>query len=330
MKFINKLKPALINLLIVIVALTALCVILELLVRTLQPESGIDYFQRSETRGYSLKINYKININEIPFETNSKGLRDRDFGPKDKETFRILMLGDSITMGKGVHLNETFSKKLESMLNTYPLYSQYSQYQVINAGITGYNTHKQFELLKEFGLEYTPDLVILCYLLNDAVPTAVFPLDAAFMNSSPQLAEALRKVYDLSYLLRFIRVHLKNLYLKLNPLNYPVLFAKNSPGWKESQSYLKAMAALTHQKGIPFLVLIYPQLIDLSDAHPYIEIYDIIQQFNQDNNISSKILFPYYKGKTDTQLWLSLTDRHMNSQGHKLTADIIFEILQKQ
>jgi len=89
------------------------------------------------------------------------------------------------------------------------------------------------------------------------------------------------------------------------------------------------MANLTGQRGISFLVLIYPQLTQLNDDHPGIEIYDIIQDFNQKNRIPSKVLFPYFKGKTDSQLWLTAKDRHMNAQGHKHMAGIIFEILQK-
>ena len=55
---------------------------------------------------------------ETEQHVNSIGCRGKELSRKnDNSPARILMLGDSFTMGKGVEDNETFSVLLESMLN---------------------------------------------------------------------------------------------------------------------------------------------------------------------------------------------------------------------
>ena len=54
----------------------------------------------------------------VPVSTNSMGQRDRDFDvAKPENTVRILMLGDSLTFGWGVKIEDTPSKMLEARLN---------------------------------------------------------------------------------------------------------------------------------------------------------------------------------------------------------------------
>ena len=49
---------------------------------------------------------------------NSNGIRDREFEiHKPSNTFRIIGLGDSITMAAGLDLEESYLKKLEFLLN---------------------------------------------------------------------------------------------------------------------------------------------------------------------------------------------------------------------
>ena len=50
-----------------------------------------------------------------PFETNSHGMRDREYSPeKPPNTFRIAVVGDSFTMGSGVAIEDVFHSRIES------------------------------------------------------------------------------------------------------------------------------------------------------------------------------------------------------------------------
>jgi len=100
---------------------------------------------------------------------NSEGFKDREFDPhKGDDTIRIIMLGDSITKGTGVRLGETFSDRLEAMLNQKSRQAGSAlRYDVMNFGVGGYNITSEIEVLKEFGLKYRPDIVVLNYFFND-------------------------------------------------------------------------------------------------------------------------------------------------------------------
>ena len=92
--------------------------------------------------------------------TNSKGLRGkRDFPyTKEKGRLRILILGDSFTFGDEVSDAETYSYYLQEMLpNT----------EVINMGVHGYGHDQMLILLREEGVRYEPDIVILGFLPLD-------------------------------------------------------------------------------------------------------------------------------------------------------------------
>ena len=92
--------------------------------------------------------------------TNSKGFRGKkDFAySKSKERLRILILGDSFTFGDHVSDDETYSHYLQEML---------PHTEIINMGVHGYGHDQMLILLKEEGIKYQLDIVILGFLPLD-------------------------------------------------------------------------------------------------------------------------------------------------------------------
>ena len=92
---------------------------------------------------------------------NSLGLRDREY-PMEKPpgTYRILTVGDSVTFGYGVAVEESYPKQLEEMLSEYGV-------EVINLGLGGYDTINEAARLESLGVGLQPDLVLVGYCLND-------------------------------------------------------------------------------------------------------------------------------------------------------------------
>lgn len=86
--------------------------------------------------------------------TNAKGFRGQtDYSyNKDPRKVRILILGDSFTFGEKVSDNETYSYYLQQMI---------PEAEIINAGVHGYGHDQMLILLKEEGIKYNPDIVIL-------------------------------------------------------------------------------------------------------------------------------------------------------------------------
>ena len=95
--------------------------------------------------------------------TNGNGWRDRDHEfAKPNGTFRILVLGDSVTFGGAVPLEKIYTRLLEDILVASGF-----ETEVISIGYGGWGTDHELEVLKREGLRYKPDLVIFQWDTND-------------------------------------------------------------------------------------------------------------------------------------------------------------------
>lgn len=95
-------------------------------------------------------------------------LENRDLD-KDEKTFRIIVIGDSFTLGVGTQegasiRDSAFPITLESLLNSN--FNDYT-YEILNFGIIGSTTLEHYYILKNIALDYDPDLVLLSVSGND-------------------------------------------------------------------------------------------------------------------------------------------------------------------
>jgi lysophospholipase L1-like esterase len=95
--------------------------------------------------------------------SNSLGFRDREHAvAKPKGVYRVVVLGDSIAAGLHVERNQdVFPPILEQLLDQAGLHAE-----VINLAVSGYNTQQEVEMLREKGLQYHPDLVLVAYTMS--------------------------------------------------------------------------------------------------------------------------------------------------------------------
>lgn len=97
-------------------------------------------------------------IGTFTADTSSQGLRDRDYGPKQPNEYRILLMGDSFTYGWGVNEDDMISRRLEAYLNDR---AQPRTFTVINGGDEGYGPWQERIRLNRIGFALEPDMVIL-------------------------------------------------------------------------------------------------------------------------------------------------------------------------
>jgi hypothetical protein len=94
-------------------------------------------------------------------KSNSNHIRSTYETPYEKKvnTFRILTLGDSVSLGLGVGDEETWTFHLERLLNDLNLGVNF---EVLNAGALGQSKPtRHFLYLKNEGYKFSPDLVII-------------------------------------------------------------------------------------------------------------------------------------------------------------------------
>jgi lysophospholipase L1-like esterase len=146
----------------------------ELLVRALGAAPKVYLIQKGR---FQLSHNPKIGYEPVPLvyagkemsfydyqgASNRLGYRDVDHAmAKPAGVYRIVVLGDSIAAGLHVdRYEDIFPPILEQLLRRRGVRAE-----VINLAVSGYNTQQEVETLKEKGLAYRPDLVLLAYSLS--------------------------------------------------------------------------------------------------------------------------------------------------------------------
>lgn len=134
-----------------------------LIIAPLTPSLGL--MEPHPVRGWTPRPGVDLFIHTIDYavtaHTNRNGLYDLDY-PYEKPpgVFRIVMLGDSFLSTEYVELTAGLPFLLEGELGPHV--------DVINLGVTGYGTAQEYLYLRDEGLRYQPDLVLLAfYPLND-------------------------------------------------------------------------------------------------------------------------------------------------------------------
>jgi lysophospholipase L1-like esterase len=222
--------------------------------------------------GYTLmKPGSHYEWQSIPVDINSHGLR----GPettyeKPPATFRILNLGDSIVMGWGVRVEDTYGRRLESMLNEQS--NGDLRFEVINAGVPGWNLENALAYLQAEGLKYEPDLILLGLTMANDIKG-----DSALLADNQQ--PLIKWLRSNTYFWPFLTVQLRWLEARaegreridvIDPPNSPDKYFPTDPEaeqWKEFWNLVSAIDRLAGEKDVPVVLIMFPlefQVIDES------------------------------------------------------------------
>ena len=175
---------------------------------TWEPRRGRPgFFLTDAARGQRLAAGYDGWFAGVPVHINRLELRDRreyDLA-KGPNTFRILVLGDSVTFGHGSVADHTYPYLLEQRLKAW---RPDVDWQVWNAAVPGYDTSQELTQLLEVGPRFQPDLVIVGFFENDLIGNrAVAAPGMAARALAASLSFLRRHVYSLELY--------KKLYLQL-------------------------------------------------------------------------------------------------------------------
>ncbi|HEX2254259.1 MAG TPA: SGNH/GDSL hydrolase family protein [Thermoanaerobaculia bacterium] len=218
---------------------------------------------------------------------NRLGYRDRDHETaKPAATFRVVVLGDSIAAGWGVEdYADTFPARLETELVRRGVPAE-----VLNFGVTGYNTAQAVETLAARALAFDPDLVVLAYCLNDRRPPDP-RLVAALAEEAggraavapSELASGVRRALLASALYRLVRFGLLDSGALTPEGGAPAAGDAPPPGpdevpdrWIEGEpvqgpaqvaAALERLAGIARREELPVAVVVFPVLRQLFRGH---------------------------------------------------------------
>lgn len=241
----------------------------------------------------------------VDVQINSQGLRDVEHKiQKPADTMRILMLGDSLTFGWGVALEETLSRRLENSLNSA---QDKLKIEVVNTGVGNYNTAQETEYFLTKGYEYDPDIVILNYFINDGEPTPM--RKASYLVNNSMFAAFVSGRFD--KMLRMLqasqdwRDYYRNLY------------AEGAPGWEKTKASIKRLADYCREKGILLLMAHQPELHQLKD-YPFPEVNRKVEEQARINAIPYLDFLPHISEEEPSKLWVTVEDTHANGYANEL------------
>jgi lysophospholipase L1-like esterase len=260
--------------------------------------------------------NRQARLMGVDFQTNSKGLRDREFSyDRVPGKLRVLMLGDSLTVGWGVAVEDTFSKRIERLYAAIGIDAE-----VINMGVGNYNTIQEVQLFLTEGYKYQPNVVVLNFFVNDAEILAPKDPPSALMRVC-YACVFLASQYDMVMRRFFGKADWAAYYLSLYEEGA-------SKGWLDAKEAIRRLTDYCRMNGITPLIASLPELHDVAN-YRFQRIIDLVHQTAEQNGAAFVDVLPYLKDQQSSKLWVTSPDPHPNAFAHQLIAQGLFDALRR-
>lgn len=251
----------------------------------------------------------------LDYSVNSDGLRDYERDVSE-DSYKIVVLGDSLTYGSGVNLEEIYAKILEKKLNEL----NEKKYEVFNLGVSGYGTAQEVESLRVKGLKYDPDLIILGYTLNDPME-----FNCRLFLTIP-INCRLKGVLSQSKFLFFIRRSIHNLFPQ-EDTRHDTQLGLDEEKWKRVTKPFEELSKISQEEDIPVMIVVFPLLKDFNN-YRWSHVHSKINDMGETQGFYVLDMFDSYKEYKAEDLQITKKDvYHPNKQGHEIAADAIFKTL---
>jgi len=302
----------------------------------------------NEALDYTLKPNMQYKFEHIRVVINSQGLRDDLVSlEKPRGVYRILGLGDSVTFGWQVDQRETYLAQLESMLNAD---DPSRRYEVINAGMPGYNMSNELAYLSEHGMRYQPDLVIVGFCaLNDADGTravymrdgniAYVPLDSSFAptDAGGVVARVKGFLRRKSRLYHFVTQQygmLRSRWRKNSQTSgsaashWPFPLEEEDELWERIRSQILEIQDAAEEHGARLLLVVFPTKSQVMSKDAPLVPQEVLADFAQRIDIPIVDPLPAFREQGPSLVFAD-DFSHPSAFGHQLVAEEVFSLLQE-
>jgi lysophospholipase L1-like esterase len=304
----------------------------EIAVRSLDP-LGISHVQESSKLWssyvadpvlvYRLPSGARGRYQGVTISTNQLGLRERDLEQKRDGELRILLLGDSITFGWGVAAEETFGRRLESIL----LSRLGRMVRTVNAGVGGFNTVQEYALLENNVDAIDPDLVVLVYVHNDIDYTQrSFDPDSQTSLHGTTPPKMARILLEKSWLYRLAQFALSD----ADPRRL-AWFDKDAPSVRDSMNALAGIARLCRERDIRFETFFYREKQESGREDSYMDqLLAEVSNVGYTNGFRVSDTRAWWRDTDRRSVTLSAVDWHPNARGHDILAQGMAGVLMTQ
>jgi len=295
--------------------------------------------------GFELKPDLDTYFKLARFRTNSRGLRDAEYGfPKPANTRRVAVLGSSFALPSGVEIEDAFHSRLERELSSRP---GGPQWEFINFAVGMYGPRQMLAMLETRALEYEPDLILIT-ATTQSVPLFLEP-PAPEAKLRPAPLPVFETTYPIlqSFLVRLVEQrrsatpaqlhvgYLERCFMDWVQTRSPDRGAGNGERGGRSESLspataldvpvIERLAAIRERMGIPIVVVRLE--IDPSDPTP-------IERALADRCRALGLHYvdtrAGFRGSRPSDFWIYPLDPHPNARAHEIFAREISRFLDSE
>lgn len=251
-------------------------------------------------------------LQSVEIRTNDQGLRGGPLPPASNGQRRILVLGSSITLGWGVPEQDTLTARLQKMFA-----DRGQNVVVMNGGVGNYNSERYVERFFVELKDTNPTDIVVQYFLRDA--EKLEPTEGNLLLRHSELAVALW-------------IAGSRLFGKIGAQSltdyYKSVYRPEAPGFVEMQESLKRLATYAREHNIRIFLAMTPDVHNLKH-YDFQFIHDKMRELATADGYTYVDLLPAFGALSPEQVWAMPGDPHPNALGHKLMADALFPVLEK-
>jgi len=269
---------------------------------------------------------------------NGHGFRGKETTlEKAPGTYRIAVVGDSISFGRYLGDEDIFPALLEKRMNSSGRHAE--RVEVINASLSGRDTWEELALLEHKVLPMSPDLVVLEICLNDHIRLH-YPEDGGSLSGAGLFGELAWWQY--SSFLKFLdgrvqgfrEYHVKvvrriGLYqpagneVTRNYFINPRDMIRLEDHWEEWSRALLRIRDLAKESGAEVMFVVFP--IKYHIKYGYLETAPELTRLAAENDIPFLDLAPTYAKEGIT---VYMDNLHPMRRGHRLAAKKIQDVIE--
>ncbi len=217
------------------------------------PHDAKMFHRRSDVPGlaYELVPGVQGEYSGVEVSINTLGQRGPEvLREKPEGTFRVVAIGDSLTFGYGAPQEGTWPAALQRELVRDASTLGVRSVEVLNLGVSGYNSADEACVLEAKALALAPDVIVVGYFLNDPQVAPLQTLPRWF--GTPSL-------WERSHLLRLVDSwFFARAKARFGNDAYRYLHDPDAEGWAMVQTAFESMHRAASAHGVPVVIATLP------------------------------------------------------------------------
>lgn len=339
-----------------LLAVVLICLILlEMGMRMILPTlDGREMVAFDPELGSVLRPGFEGVAQGVHVSINSHGLRSPETTlEKPDGVFRVLVLGDSWTFGVCIPQDQTYPAQLEKTLQSnHPNL----RIEVINSGVSGYETYNEAVYFRRSGRFFRPDLVLIGYYpVNDIHDKREkFRERARLQEENPLLfalkrypKEKLQTYHYFQYGRSKVKDRIGEWWTGSPPydagpeeldqhfkVEWTSLYSDDYSGWGLVQESLGEIAELSREIGAEPVLAVFPDIRSLKHYRLSLrdQFFPQLEEAALKSGLSVIDVFPAFAPYEDREEEIALWERkgstHPNEKGYRIIAEFLADRLQ--